>query len=73
MEYLWSTCACGGLVYTHCVAYHFELTALDCIKGDLYLQEFYHGINKMFHTYFYSPTMQRELHDFSKILQNQFK
>ena len=73
MEYLWSTCTCGGLIYTHCVAYYFELAALDCIKGDLYLQEFYRGINKMFQSYFYSPTMQRELHDLSKMLQDQFK
>ena len=50
-----------GMIYTHCTAHRLELSMLDSIKFDKYLETFDENINNIFKYYYKSPTRRKEL------------
>ena len=57
-----------ALMFTHCVAHRLELSVLDSIKCDQYLNEFSELVNNIFQYYYYSPARRSEFMYLANVL-----
>ena len=57
-----------ALIFTHCVVHRLELSVLDSIKCDQYLNEFSELVNNIFQCYYYSPARRSEFMYLANVL-----